>query len=175
MFVNEAELHKCKPRSWPQLGGCRLQSPEGAGEWRYPNTHTRLGFQRCPSVPGRGHAGLGCPGNRSARSCGNQHYPRARSRRHAHAGHPSGARRQAHPRTRYPPGPRSRGRARATDTRRDYGRSRSTHHLGNRSAKASQPALVGRPSCSLPFPGPTHPYPPEVRPSGQEGKRAWER
>lgn len=34
-------------RAW----GCRLQSPEGAGEWRYPNTHTRLGFLRCTGRP----------------------------------------------------------------------------------------------------------------------------
>lgn len=81
-----------------------------------PSTHTRLGFQWSPvrafaSTAGKGRSGLGGPGNRRARSDGNQHHPRAGRPGHAHV--------------RHPPEPRSRDRARTTNTRRNCGRSRS--------------------------------------------------
>lgn len=85
MFVNRGRLYNCNLRSWAELGGRRLQTPQGAGAWRCPNTHSRLAFRGAPCVPcAKGRAGLGGPGDLSAGSCGNQHPPGARSLGHGH-------------------------------------------------------------------------------------------
>lgn len=132
-----------------------------------PNTHTQLGFQRCPvhastSTSGKGRSGLGDPGNQRARSDRNQHQPRACSPGHTHV--------------RHPPGPRSRNRAHTTNTRRDCGSSRSLTILETALGNPLNLLESAGQTAHFRFRGrdtPPH-HPPEVRPSGQEGKRAWE-
>lgn len=98
---------------WGGVGSCH---PEG-GTWRVPTPTHRPAFRGAlfmhppQTAAGKGRSGLGGPGNRRARSDGNQHHPRARTPGHAHV--------------RHPPGPRSRDRARTTNTRHDCGRLRS--------------------------------------------------